>query len=252
VKRFEGKRVLVVGAASGIGRATARAFGLEGAAVSVADINDDGGRETAEGIISGGGRAWFFHVDVREESEVKQMVESVVATIGGLDVLVNVAGVLRVGLVDQVSREEWDLVFDVNVRGPFFTVKHALDALRRGQDAAVINIGSAAGFKDGSGNTAYSASKGAVISFSKTLAMELAPFNIRVNALCPGFIDTPFNDPAYEFMGGQDAVDRFVREHIPLKRMGLPEEVASYVLFLSSAESSFITGQAVLMDGGMI
>jgi NAD(P)-dependent dehydrogenase (short-subunit alcohol dehydrogenase family) len=252
MNRFDGKSVLLVGGASGIGRATAQAFGKEGAAVCVADINDDGGRETTEHINAKGGKAWFVHVDVRGEDEVKRMVNTAVELLGGLDVLVNVAGVLRVDVVERITVEDWNLTFEVNVRGPFLTVKYALEALRRGRDPAIVNIGSAAGFKDGAGSSAYSASKGAVIAFSKTMAMELAEHNIRVNAMCPGFIDTPFNDPAYEFMGGREAVDRFVQEGIPLRRMGTPEEAAAYILFLAAPESSFVTGQAVLMDGGMI
>ena len=252
MERFSDKKILVVGGASGIGREIATAFGDEGGLVCVADLNEPGGRETVAMIESRGGQGWFAGVDVRDESSVEEMVGSAVAAIGGLDILVNVAGVLKIGLVDDLPTEDWDQVFDVNIRGQYLTVKHSLRALRQSEGAVIVNIASAAGYKDGSGNTAYSASKGAVITFSKTLAMELAPVGIRVNAICPGFIDTPFNAPAYEFMGGMESVERFVEENIPLRRKGQPAEVANYVLFMSSDDASFITGQAPLIDGGMI
>jgi dihydroanticapsin dehydrogenase len=243
---------MVVGAATGIGRSIGLAFGAEEAAVVVADLNRDRGRATAEEISAGGRKGWFVEVDVRAEDSVATAVEKAVQLLGGLDILVNVAGILRVDDVTAMTADDWSAIFDVNVRGQFFTVKHAVPALRLGGRSAIVNVASAAGFKAGAGNVAYSASKGAVIAFSRTLAMELAPQRIRVNALCPGFVDTPFNQPAYDYIGGRENAEVFVKRSIPLQRMATPAEIAPYAVFLASDESSFVTGQAVLADGGML
>lgn len=172
--------------------------------------------------------------------------------LGGLDVLVNTSGVLSVGPVEEFDTSEWDRILDVNVRGQFLAVKHAVPALKESEGASIITLGSAAGIKGGPGATAYSASKGAVIAFSRALAMELAPHGIRVNALCPGWVDTPFNQAAYDMMGGDEKVAEFVEASVPLKRQATPEEIAAYAVFLASTESSYVTAQAVVADGGML
>jgi dihydroanticapsin dehydrogenase len=223
--RLAGKRTLLVGAATGIGRAIAQAFATEGASVVIADLNERDGNATAQLASSVGPRAVFVQVDVRSESSVEGMVGHATDALGGLDALVNVAGVLRVKLIRDMTAEDWTTIFDVNVRGQFFTIKYAAHALGETGHGSIINVASAAGFKAGPGNVAYAASKGAVIAFSRTLAIELAP-GIRVNALCPGFVDTPFNQPAYDFIGGRDQAELFVQRAIPLRRMASPSEIA--------------------------
>jgi dihydroanticapsin dehydrogenase len=259
--RLAGRRALLVGAATGIGRATAVRLAAEGADVVIADINTEAGPVTAgearrpagdAGGQTGGGRAWFLPVDVADEDSVREMVGEAARLLGGLDTVVNCAGILHMGPVDTLPARLWARTFEVNVLGQFLVVKYAVPHLRAGPGGAIVNMASAAGIKSGPGETAYSASKGAIIAFSRTLAGELAPDGIRVNAMCPGFVDTPFNDPAIEYMGGRAALTDFVRTSIPLGRQASPAEIASVIAFLVSDDASFVTGQAVLADGGMM
>jgi NAD(P)-dependent dehydrogenase (short-subunit alcohol dehydrogenase family) len=262
--RLAGRRAMLVGAATGIGRATALRLAAEGADVVIADINTEAGPVTAgearqpggqpAGDAGGqtGGRAWFLPVDVADEDSVREMVGEAARLLGGLDTVVNCAGILHMGPVDTLPARLWARTFEVNVLGQFLVVKYAVPHLRAGQGGAIVNMASAAGIKSGPGETAYSASKGAIIAFSRTLAGELAPDGIRVNAMCPGFVDTPFNDPAIEYMGGPAALTDFVRTSIPLGRQASPAEIASVIAFLVSDDASFVTGQAVLADGGMM
>ena len=258
--RLAGRRALVVGAATGIGRATAIRLAAEGAGVVIADINAVAGPVTADRARQAawppGGqeteRAWFLAVDVADEDSVREMARQAAELLGGLDIVVNCAGVLHIGPVETFAAELWARTFEVNVMGQFLVVKHAVPYLRAGQGGSIVNIASAAGIKSGPGETAYAASKGAIIAFSRTLAAELAPDGIRVNAMCPGFVDTPFNDPAIEYMGGPPALREFVRTAIPLGRQASPAEIASVIAFLASDDASFVTGQAMLADGGMM
>jgi NAD(P)-dependent dehydrogenase (short-subunit alcohol dehydrogenase family) len=262
--RLAGRRALLVGAATGIGRATALRLAAEGAGVVIADINAEAGPVTAREVRQAarqpggqpagdaGGRAWFLPVDVADEDSVREVVGEAARLLGGLDTVVNCAGILHMGAVDTLPARLWARTFEVNVMGQFLVVKHAVPHLRAGHGGAIVNMASAAGIKSGPGETAYSASKGAIIAFSRTLAGELAPDGIRVNAMCPGFVDTPFNAPAIEYMGGPAALTDFVRTSIPLGRQASPAEIASVIAFLVSDDASFVTGQAVLADGGMM
>jgi NAD(P)-dependent dehydrogenase (short-subunit alcohol dehydrogenase family) len=250
--RLAGRRVLVIGGASGIGRAIVLRAVREGATVAVADVDSDAAEATASQARDEGGKAASIAMDVADEASVKEGIDAAVRELGGLDVLINTAGVLSMGLVEEFPAGDWDRVLAVNARGQFLAVKHAVPALKESDAASIITLGSAAGIKGGPGATAYSASKGAVIAFSRALAVELSPQGIRVNALCPGWVDTAFNQPAYDMMGGDSKVTEFVEGSVPLKRMATPDEIAAYAVFLASDDSSYVTAQAVVADGGML
>jgi NAD(P)-dependent dehydrogenase (short-subunit alcohol dehydrogenase family) len=246
--RLLGKRIIITGAAMGIGQEAVRHFIAEGARVVIADINEKKGAATASEC---GDAAHFIPCDVTDENSVKQLIDNGARWLGGLDVLVNHAGVQFSGKVTEFKSEDWDTLMRVNVRAHFYGAKHALPYLRQACGGSIINTSSLAGRRGGPGVTAYSASKGAVIAFTTALALELAPDRIRVNAICPGWVDTPFNQPAIAFMGGREAQERIVKAVVPLARQATPSEIAPMFVYLASDESSYMTAQAILIDGGV-
>ena len=248
---LEGKRAIVTGAAGGIGAVTAALMAQEGAAVVVADINEEQGEQTVAGIRDKGGQAHFVRTDVTKESDLKALITRGAELLGGLDTLFNNAGAQRSGAVEQFEQADWDLLMAVNPRSCFLAIKHAVPILRDGGGGSIINMASLAGVKGGPGLTAYSASKGAIVGFTKALSAELAPSKIRVNCVCPGWIDTPFNQPAINFMGGREDQDRVVKQIVPMGRQGTPDEIAPMVVYLASDGSTYMTGQALVIDGGV-
>lgn len=249
--RLKGKRALLFGAATGIGRACAQDFAKNGADLVIADINVDGMAASVALARSLGVKAHSIVCDVRDETSVREAVESAETQLGGLDTLVFLAGMMRTGAVDQFDAQTWDAIFTVNVRGSFFAAKYGVPALRRAGGGSIITTASLAGLRGAPGMTAYSAAKGAVIAFTTALALELAPFNIRVNSVLPGWIDTPFNGPAIELMGGVESHAEIVRRAVPLGRQGTPDEVSPMYVFLASEEARYITAKAMMVDGGM-
>lgn len=248
--RLQDKRVVITGAAANIGRATAVLFAEEGASLVIADI-DDAARETAEEAADRGAEALFVHTDVTSRDDVKRLMNAAADALGGIDVIVNNAGLQRSGAVTDFDEDEWDALMRVNPRSCFLGAKYGVPHLRRSGGGVIVNTASLAGVRGGPGMTAYSASKGAIVAFTKALATELAPDGIRVNAMCPGWIDTPFNQPAIDFMGGRDRQAAVIEAAVPLKRQGEPEEIASGMVFLASDMSSYMTGQALIIDGGV-
>lgn len=247
MSRLQGKRILFIGGVTNIGAAAVRAIVNEGARVAVADINEDAGRES---IRPYGDAARFFPLDVRDEQDVAAYVAAAAEWLGGVDGLCQNAGYLRAGPVDQFAVEEWDMVYAINVRAQFLGVKHAVPHMKRAGKGSIVNMSSLAGKHGGPGRAAYSSAKAAVIGMGNSLASELAPFDIRVNTLCPGWIDTPFNRPAIDFIGGDNAVEDMVKATVPMGRQGTPEEVAPIYVYLLSDESSYVTSQALIIDGG--
>jgi len=249
--RLEGKKAIITGAATGIGAVTAHLFAQEGAAVVVADINEEAAQRTVTEILDRGGQAHFIRCDVTKENEVEALVKHAVESLGGLSALFNNAGAQRSGSITEFDQTQWDLLMAVNPRSCFFGVKHAVPALRDAGGGSIINMASLAGVKGGAGLTAYSASKGAIVAFTKALAPELARDGIRVNCVCPGWIDTPFNQPAIDFMGGREEQERIIQHIVPMGRQGTPEEIAPLVAYLASDDSRYMTGQALVVDGGV-
>jgi NAD(P)-dependent dehydrogenase (short-subunit alcohol dehydrogenase family) len=248
VGRLAGKRIIITGAVNNIGREAAQQFITEGARVVVADIDAAAGRRTADELGSG---AHFIKADVTKEEEVRDLIERGVAWLGGLDVLVQNAGVQLSGFVTDFDASKWDALFAVNARAHFFGAKYAIPHLRKSGKGSIVNTSSLAGKRGGPGLTAYSASKGAVIAFSTALAMELAKDNIRVNSICPGWVDTPFNQPAIDLMGGRTSQEAVVKSIVPLGRQAVPSEIAPLFVYLASDESSYMTAQAITVDGGV-
>ena len=232
--RVEGKRVLFTGAVGNIGRAGVEALVREGARVVVGDVNAEAGRELEREI---GPQILFVHCDVTDEASIQGFVSQGVGWLGGLDGLCQNAGVQYAGLVTDFSVEHWDRTFTVNVRSQFLGAKHAIPHLRAAGGGSIVNTASTAGIRGGPGSTAYAASKAAVITYSATLAVELAPDLIRVNAICPGWVDTSFNQAVIDLMGGRDAQRQSVETFVPLKRQGTPADIAPMFVHLISDES---------------
>lgn len=249
--RLAGKKALMIGAATGIGRAAAIQFAENGADLVIADINLPAAEETVASLAQPGRHASAVSCDVREEASVRDTVAAAESRMGGIDTLVFFAGLQKLGHAEQFSGDDWDAVFDVNARGTFFATKYAAPVIRNAGGGSIITTSSLAGLRGAPGMTGYSAAKGAVIAYTVALAQELAPDNIRVNSVLPGWIDTPFNNPAIALMGGVAAHGEVVKRIVPLGRQGTPEEVAPIYVFLASEESRYITAKQMMVDGGM-
>lgn len=255
-KRFLDKVVLVTGGSSGIGRATALAFAREGAKVIVtADRNLQGGLEVVEEIKRMGADGLFIKCDVSKEADVKRTIEEILERYGRLDCAFNNAGIgpdgvrIPVTLIEECPEDIWDRIIDVNLKGVFLCMKYEMTAMRVQRGGSIVNNASVGALKPIPGFGPYAASKAGVIMLTKTAALEGAPFGIRVNAICPGI--TTRTQLAENIAGADPAKKDEMLRFVPLRRMAEPEEVANAVLWLSSPEASFITGQILPVDGGL-
>jgi 3-oxoacyl-[acyl-carrier protein] reductase len=244
--RLSGKVALVTGSARGIGRSIAEAFSSEGAIVVVNDVgNDAGARETLAAITSSGGNGTVEMFDVGDAAQVDAGVKNILAAHGRIDILVNNAGITRDNLLLRMSEEEFDAVLRVNLKGTFLLTKAVTRQMIKQRSGKVVNISSVVGMMGNAGQANYSAAKAGIIGFTKSTARELAPRNITVNAIAPGFIRTAMT------AGLPEAVQKSLFAQIPLGRFAEPQEVAELALFLASDASSYITGQVIGINGGM-
>ncbi len=249
--RLQDKTAIVTGGANGIGRAICQLFAEEGARVAIGDIDVDGGRETEESITSAGGEATFVETDVSKEANVQALVDSAVKAYGTVDVLVNDAAAFVFGLVEDVTDDDWQRVFGVNVIGAAYCVKHVMPIMKEAGGGAIVNIASVSSFVAQPAFVPYNSSKGALIQLTRCLALDLAPYNIRVNCVCPGAISTQAAEQHRVFAGlEREEFQKLAADASFLKRVGQPKEIAYGALFLASDEASFVTGTPLVIDGG--
>ncbi len=249
-KRFTGRRVLLTGCVANIGRATAELFAREGATLFLVDL-DPRVEATAREVAALGADVFWRAADVGEPEAVRAAVEAAVDAMGGLDVMVNNAGIQRSGIVEEFSIDDWNATMRVNAGSCFLFAKYGVPHLKAAGGGAIVNTASIAGTHGGPPSlSAYSASKGAIVAFTRVLAKELGPFGIRANAIAPGWVDTAFNDPVAEYLGGSSAVEADVAVNVPLRRQGTPEEIARAIAFLASEDASYMSGQPLIVNGG--
>lgn len=249
--RLDGKVCVITGAAGGMGREAAILFGREGAMVCVADMNEEAGEKTAADAAGKTGSAFFVTADVTDEDSVKEMYSKTAERFGGVDVLYNNAGIMPEGdaSIIETDVDTWQQVQDVNTKGVYLCCKHGIPHLLERGGGSVINVASFVAFMGAAtSQVSYTASKGAVLSMSRELAVEFARRGIRVNALCPGPVETPLLMRLFE--GSSEARERRM-VHIPMGRLARPQEIASAALFLAGDDSSYVNGTAFMVDGGL-
>jgi len=250
-KRFAAKAVLVTGAARGIGYATAELFAQEGASVAVCDISPEAAESAAQALQSThGGRAIGLGCDVSDEAQVEAMVSRVIAELGGLDILVNNAGVTRDNLLFKMSAADWDTVMNVHLRGTFLCTRAAQRYMVEKRQGKIVNLSSTSALGN-RGQANYSSAKAGLQAFTRTAAIELGPYNINVNAVAPGFVDTEMTRQTAARRGIDPEQYKAMRaKNIPLGRVGVPRDIANVIAFLCSEEASFVSGQIIYVKGG--
>jgi NAD(P)-dependent dehydrogenase (short-subunit alcohol dehydrogenase family) len=249
VNSVAGSVVLITGAASGIGRACAVEFARAGAAVLIGDIDENGAAETVDLVETAGGRAVFRRCDVSQAGEIEALVETAEEELGGLDTVFGNAGLLRTAPLTELSLETFEQHLAINLTANFLLAKFAAPVLRRRGGGSLTFTASVGGLRGSGGSAAYNASKGGLVNLTRSLADELGPDGIRVNCICPGWVDTPFNDP-YWAHAGAGATEEVLRR-IPLRRQATPEEIVPTVVFLASDGARYVTGHALVIDGGV-
>ncbi|HXN78393.1 MAG TPA: SDR family NAD(P)-dependent oxidoreductase [Candidatus Dormibacteraeota bacterium] len=245
MKRFDDQVAIVTGSASGIGQATAVRMAGEGAAVVIADVNGEGADRVARSISEGGGRAIALQVDVTDAPGVRAMTEQAITAFGKIDILVSNAGWDRAGPFADTDEELWDRVIAINYRGHLATCHATLPYMRERGGGRIVTVASDAGRVGSSGEVVYSGAKGAVIAFTKGLAREVARYGINVNCVAPGLVDTPL------LAGMPEKLIAAIVRSIPLRRTGVPEEIAAAICFFASDDAAYITGQTLSVNGGL-
>lgn len=249
--KLKDKIAVITGGAIGIGAATARLFAGEGANIALLDTDADRGQETCREIQSSGGSCQFYQADVSNGAQVARVVDQIIRDFGRVDILVNNAGIWRPGRVVDLDEETWDSVLNTNLKGIFLVSKHVLPIMIKAERGVVINVASVAGLVGASEASAYAASKGGVVNLSRSMALDFAPYNIRVNCLCPGLTDTAQGDSVVGHYKPQTDPSEAKRTWQPLQRIGTPEDAAKAALYMASDDSEFMTGSVFVIDGGL-
>jgi NAD(P)-dependent dehydrogenase (short-subunit alcohol dehydrogenase family) len=235
----------------GIGEGIARELAAAGAAVVVSDVNDDAGEKTASELKEAGAKAAYVHCDTSKEDEVKALIEAAVQEFGKLDLMVNNAGLGIFKSVTEATVEEFDRAIAVNLRGPFLCMKHAAAPMREAGGGSIINIASVHSVQNVGGTAPYAASKGGVAALTRAAAIDLSPDNIRVNAICPGWTDTPLVQGIFDAADDPEAARKEIEDRQLLKRLGTPKDIGQAAVFLAGDGSTYMTGSLVFVDNGM-
>jgi len=245
IMRLQGKKAFITGAAQGIGRSIALKMAKEGADIGIADVSFENAEKTAQEIRSTGVKSAAIRLDVSKQDDVTRAFQEFIKEFGALDILVNNAGITRDNVILRMKEEDWDAVLNINLKGSFLCSKEAVKIMSKQRAGKIISISSVVAFMGNPGQANYSASKAGLIGLTKTIAKEYASRGIRANAVAPGFIQTAMTDVL------SDTVKDEMKKAIPLGQFGTADDVANAVLFLSSAESDYITGQVIHVNGGM-
>src|SRR5216683_3192109 len=249
---FKNQVALVTGAASGLGLATARAFAESGASVVLVDWNEEAAQSAAKELANKGYKTLAIRCDVSDDAQVEAMVKQTVTTFGRLDAAYNNAGVQNVlAETADTTREDYDRVMAINLRGVWICMKFELQQMRKQGSGTIVNCSSLGGLIGGARRGTYHAAEHGVIGFTKSAALEYATRGIRVNAVCPGMIQTPMSDKMIAEGQGEE-LNAMLKAYVPMGRMGQPEEIADAVLWLSSSAASYVTGQSISIDGGYV
>jgi NAD(P)-dependent dehydrogenase (short-subunit alcohol dehydrogenase family) len=245
-----GKRSLITGGASGIGKATALLFAREGSAISVVDIDDTRGKAVVQAILDEGGQAIFVHCNVAKAAECQRAVQQTVEQLGGIDILFNNAGITRRTTVLETTESDWDLVMAVNLKSMFLFSKYTIPYMVKAGGGVIINAASGWGLVGGRKAITYCASKGGVVNMTRAMALDHGEQNIRVNCICPGDTDTDMLREEARQLGQPNELFLADAANRPLRRIGQPEEIAQAVLYLASDAAAYVTGSALVIDGG--
>jgi 3-oxoacyl-[acyl-carrier protein] reductase len=243
--RLEGKNVLITGSAQGIGKSIAQGMAVEGANVCIADINIESAESTAREVQALGVKSFAVNLDVSKQESITNAFSLFIKELGSIDILVNNAGITKDTILMRMKEEDWDAVININLKGSFLCSKEAIKLMARQRSGKIINVSSVVAFMGNAGQANYSSSKAGLIGLTKTIAKEYAGRGIRANAVAPGFIQTAMTDKLSDEVKGE------MMKAIPLGQFGTPDDVTNAIIFLSSKESDYITGQVIHINGGM-
>ncbi|MCP4174043.1 MAG: glucose 1-dehydrogenase [Fuerstiella sp.] len=251
-KRLAGQVAWISGGASGIGESTARLFAMEGANIVIADVTDATGQQVAGEISSNGGKAVYSSCDVSDSDSVARSIEATVQQFDGLNIVVNCAGIVHVGLLHEYSEADWDRLMGVNLKGIYFTLKHTFPHLSRNERSYIINVGSISSLVGQRATPAYTTSKGAVLSLTQSIALDYAAAGLRCNCVCPGITDTPMLRKHLNSTPDPDATLQQRVRRVPTNQAMQSDDVARTILYLACEDSAGVTGTSIVVDGGYL